>query len=260
MLIVGDGFTSGSDSAFLTAATNIANAFASTPPLSSFSNKINIYYLYIHSTSSGITRSNENPGVVNTFFGMNFGTFGQRVTDIANRPLLFEIAREYLPQYTAIHVLGNSSTYGGVAIASGVGTSTLETNTTEQGTLMTHELGHAIFGLSDEYGTDGVLGGTTFPGGSIFGPWGGTSFNVTDTVLHETAQWQSLNTGPPVLVTNPNCSLANNSVVSGVGRFEEAGYYNCGLYRPTANCKMRTLASAFCPVCSARISSYMTAL
>ncbi len=259
ILIVGDGFTSADDSTFQSAVTNLSTNFASTVPYNSFSNKVNIYSLLVRSTNSGITRSGEHNGVVNTFFGANFTSIGSAGMDIANRQLLFEIARENLPAYTAIYVVANTIGASGTALANGLALGGLGGG--GGGDTFTHELGHALYSLSDEYGISSVT--AIWSSGAPVGAFGNPAVNITDTVAHEPALWQSLNTVPAFLQSNPNCNQQDFSsqTETRVGRVECANHYNCGLYRPQTFCKMGGSSSfPFCVVCRTTINNYLTAL
>ncbi len=266
ILILGDGFSSSEDSAFQSAVANLANAFSTQAPYSSFASKINVYSVLVHSTNSGVSGSIENPGTVNTYFHMVCSGSGDTGVGVTNRNLMLSVANKYLPQYTAIYMLGNTHNASGTAVSNAIGLGTLGPNTTDQFHTFLHELGHAIYGLSDEYTLQGSgpgVGGTNWPGGTIFGPFGaGSAVNITDTIAHESSIWQGLNTSPPFLLANSNCTNGSNNSTntSVIGRFEGAGYYNCGLYRPQGDCKMRTTNSPFCAVCNGKISQYLTAL
>jgi hypothetical protein len=112
-----------------------------------------------------------------------------------------------------------------------------------------HELGHTLFGLADEYSDAGTSGSPSEPnvskkpsGGS--GPWSDTD--------RQRLKWRAFLTPGLALPTssNPDCGQAH--VVTGpagVGAFEGGKYKHCKVFRPTADCKMRTLTAGFCPVC-----------
>jgi len=265
ILLMGDGFTSTDDAAFNAAATNVATGFGAFVPYNSFSNKINIYKLIIHSNLSGVGQSGEHPSLVRNFFGTHF-ILGSRIMQVDNQPLIFEVARKFLPQYTSVLVIGNSGTYGGATVTPGLPIISLETSSAEQAQTAIHELGHAIYSLSDEYGNFGdPSSGNNWPGGLPAGPFGGVAINVTDTRAHCPASWAALNTSPAVTWTNPDCTTQGfypSAIQSNVGLFETAAYYNCGLSRPQNNCLMRdnTTNTPFCAVCNAAISNYLTAL
>ncbi|MEO1020590.1 MAG: M64 family metallopeptidase, partial [Pseudomonadota bacterium] len=125
-----------------------------------------------------------------------------------------------------------------------------------------HEIGHAAFGLADEY--DYYAGGDeegqdNHPGPEPMQP------NVTIEPDPTAVKWSALVTagGAVPTMNNPDCSEPNNGpspVAAGiVGTFEGAHYYHCDAYRPEYSCKMRTTTAAFCAVCEAEIRDTMAA-
>lgn len=104
-----------------------------------------------------------------------------------------------------------------------------------------HELGHSL-GLADEYEATGVGNepATLEP-------------NVSRARNAAQTGWAALCS--PSLFHDPTCAAgAPPSVPAGtVGTFEGARYQQFGRYRPAANCRMRSTAAPFCPVCCAHI-------
>jgi len=96
--------------------------------------------------------------------------------------------------------------------------------------VLTHELGHALFGLGDEY------------------------VELDD--AHPSA-------GLPRSLDRlrPNVSLSADESWDGLvaGAREGAQRYERGVYRPTDSCRMIDSESAFCPVCSAHIDGFLAA-
>jgi hypothetical protein len=112
-----------------------------------------------------------------------------------------------------------------------------------------HELGHTLFGLADEYsGGGGVIGNPSEPNVTKK-PASGGAWGANDQAR---LKWRALLTPGLALptVSNPDCSQPfNPPPQAGVGAFEGGKYLNCGVWRPAADCKMRTLTADFCPVC-----------
>src|SRR5262249_39280069 len=120
------------------------------------------------------------------------------------------------------------------------------------GGLVRPELGHAAFGLADEYGyrqgcgidTDRDNAPAVEPGKP----------NVTsDTTA---SKWHDLLTpGAPVpTMLNPDCGECDNrpNVLlddTAIGLYEGANYYHCGYFRPAYTCKMRDSSKGYCRVC-----------
>ena len=117
----------------------------------------------------------------------------------------------------------NSSTYGG----GGARYAAFAGSNTWTGELALHELGHQFSDLADEYG-----GGGAYP----YGPtW---QANITTSASGQ--QWSSW-------LGYEDGNLGT------VGAYEGGGTYDTGIYRPTANSKMRTLGYAFNAVCREKI-------
>jgi len=78
------------------------------------------------------------------------------------------------------------------------------------------------------------------------------------------SKWADLiNTSTLPTSQNPDCSQCPPDINPPpsnliVGTYEGAGYYHCGLYRPSYNCKMRMLGQPFCAVCRRVIDEYLT--
>jgi hypothetical protein len=117
-------------------------------------------------------------------------------------------------------------------------------------------LGHAAFGLADEYeywagcGIDTTQ--DTYTGGEPSEP------NVTIDTNRATIKWGDLilPTTPLPTTSNADCSVCdpqpNPFPPDTVGAYEGARYFHCGIYRPQFNCMMRNL-TAFCAVCQQQI-------
>lgn len=114
--------------------------------------------------------------------------------------------------------------------------------------LMLHEIGHQLGNLEDEYEESGV-------GGDKPGP------NVTQDP--QNPPWSGLATSSGAVYANPDpkrgCAAqatylpASTAQPGTVGAFQGAYHDSCNWFRPTVDCKMRTVASGqpvnFCKVC-----------
>ena len=110
-----------------------------------------------------------------------------------------------------------------------------------------HELGHSL-GLADEYEATGVGNepATLEP-------------NVTRARNAAQARWAALCS--PGVFHDPTCAagMSPSAPAGTVGTFEGARYQQFGRYRPAANCRMRSTAAPFCPVCCAHIRATIAA-
>ena len=99
--------------------------------------------------------------------------------------------------------------------------------------IVRHESGHAFGGLADEYGDP-------FPGYTPTEKPNATA--QTNRALIKWNAWIAPTTPLPTPQDPTNAQL--------VGLFEGAEYQVTGWYRPKFDCKMRTLGTPFCEVCS----------
>ena len=107
-----------------------------------------------------------------------------------------------------------------------------------------HELGHAAFGLADEYSTwQGCTSGETDRNNAPAGEPGEPNITATQTLGG--LKWAELvqPTTPVPTMENPDCTQCDTRPNvrpddTEIGLFEGAGYYHCGYYRPayTAGC------------------------
>jgi hypothetical protein len=125
--------------------------------------------------------------------------------------------------YEHIIILANTATYGG----GGIFNSYLLTTTLHPAfkPVVVHEFGHSFAGLADEYFYDDQYSDYYHPGVEPWEP------NIT-TQTDFSSKWEDM---------MGRCD---------VGLHEGGGYMSKGVWRPSANCRMRTNeARGFCPVC-----------
>ena len=141
-----------------------------------------------------------------------------------------------------IVVVINSAKYGGGAIYNFYSVSSLHQMA---GMVLTHELGHGIGGLADEYVDEDLSYADLHR--TAYEP---LEPNITNLVDFQ-SKWQSmLKKGTPVPTPDNNKVPDNENGPLGV--YEGAGYSATGVYRPVMHCMMRDYAP-FCPVCSKRL-------
>ncbi len=141
-----------------------------------------------------------------------------------------------------IIIVINNRKYGGGAIYNFYSVSSLDEMATM---VLTHELGHGIGGLADEY-VDEELSYADLHR-TAYEP---LEPNITNLVDFD-SKWKSmLKKGTPIPTPD------NNKVPAGqngpLGVYEGAGYSATGVYRPVMHCMMRDYAP-FCPVCAKRL-------
>ena len=191
-------------------------------PFKSMKGRFNVVAVKSPSVDSG---TSEPPkGIwLNTVLHSNFDTFysDRYLTTLHLKDLHNCLAG--IP-YEHIIVLVNSSRYGGGGILNSYNLTS--THHQKYRPVVVHEFGHSFAGLADEYAyeTEDI---PMYP--HDVEPW---EKNITTKAdFHD--KWENL-----------------IGKVDGVGFYEGAGYSVKGVYRPTADCRMRTNENpVFCPAC-----------
>ena len=147
----------------------------------------------------------------------------------------------------AIFILVNSEVYGGGGMYNFYAIGTAHNSMTMK--VFTHELGHSLVGLADEYYTSAVAYNEFY--NLKVEPW---EPNITTMVDFDSKWKDMLPKGTPVPTP------VNGEYAKKLGVFEGGGYVAKGIYRPMVNCMMRNNRD-FCPVCSRsvlRMVEYLT--
>lgn len=222
----------------------------------------NIYRVNVSSTDSGAddpTACGGTGATRATYFDGTFCADGviQRLTGI-NSATAITVLNAQVPAWDQAVVLINSSIRGG----SGGQIATASRGSSDWMDVVIHEMGHAVFGLADEYEYwQGCASGETdrdnHPAVEPSEP------NVTIDSNRATIKWGGLiNAATPMPTTNNancnQCDIQASPVAAGtVGAFEGAHYYHCDAFRPEFNCKMRSTGSDFCAVCEQQIRTVL---
>jgi IgA Peptidase M64 len=265
LVITGDGFTLDELDDFVGVVDDFVAYLQTVSPFTGSVTweKVNVHRIDVVSNESGADSPNCDGTLVDTYFDATFCANNER-TLVVDETLVIETANDQVPEWDALLVFVNSEEYGGAARG---GVAAASRSLSEWTAV--HELGHAAFGLADEYdysaGCDsGETGHDTYTGSEPVEP------NITTSVdlatLGANQKWAArVDAGTPLPTTeNPDCTQCDRQpspVADGtVGLFEGAGQYHCGLYRPEYDCRMRTLVELlFCAVCIEEILFDLTA-
>jgi hypothetical protein len=143
--------------------------------------------------------------------------------------------------YDQIYILVNSDKYGGGAIYNHY--SVCVNNNKYSEFVFVHEFGHGFASLADEYYTSDVAYKDFYP--LDVEP---TDPNLT-TLVDFDSKWKDL-VDEKTPIPTPDTDEYKNKV----GAFEGGGYMEKGIYRPTHDCTMKSIAiDNFCPVCKRAI-------
>ena len=260
LVIVSEGYQGSELGSFADAAQQFVDFLFSTAPFNKLKCAFNIYRIDVSSTDSGADDPSACGGdgsLKATRFDASFCNGGIRRLLCVNSQAVIDVVEAVVPEWHQILVIVNSSVYGGsggaVAVSSTGGTSWKQ--------VALHEIGHTVFGLTDEYpywaGCSIDTNRNNYTGLEPGYP------NVTTNTDRNTIKWKDLiesSTSVPT-TTNPDCSKcdtqANPYPAGTVGLYEGARYYHCGIYRPEFSCMMKDL-TGFCSVCRKEISETMS--
>lgn len=228
IVIVPDGYTANQKSLMQSHAASVVAHFRNKTPYKEHDPFINYILVYAYSKGSGSDQCDCDI-IRDTAMGTHFPEQDPQCENNANRCLNYGaggcdtdstsniVAAELrAPLHDSTLVMVNTTRYGGC----GGLRATFAAGNSSGSEIAVHELGHSIAGLADEYGGPGCGAGA----GEI-----NTSSNAMQGAWSE---WIA-ELGAP----QPG-----------------AQYYDQCLYRPLANCDMRSLNQPFCPVCSQRWS------
>lgn len=256
VLILPEGFREAEQADFNALAAGLATHLRTNESLGALGSRVRVLRQNVRSQGSG-TDPAPASDVVNTAFDSTLGFGGvQRCLFLrdAGRALV-ENLRQAAGADVAI-VLANVTEWGGCANTNLFVFATSQALSADarlvRNQVAFHELGHALFGLGDEYSTsDGQsCGFSTWPNIGSFASWWGQPFVLLP--------WASQVTpGTPIPTAR---SVGGNDnypqfAPRMVGGFEGAGYCVQGRFRPSPVCGMREVHHRFCPVCERQVST-----
>jgi len=224
MVILGDGYTTQQQFRFDSDCTKFIDGLFKKEPYKSFKHFFNVHTVYRASKESGADHPDRTPAIVkDTVYDASYGTGGTaRCLYIKNTTQAFRDAALAPANEGRILVLVNDSRYGGCAGAFAVsynGASMVE--------VQAHEFGHSFASLADEY----AYPYSTYTGGEP----GQKNVTIDPTGKRKWPLWIG---------------------IQGISAFEGALYYRKGIYRPAANCLMRSLGRPHCAVCMEQVVLY----
>lgn len=220
MVILGDGYQAAEQARFNTDVnTFLAGLFAKTP-YSTFPSYFNVHTVFRASVDSGANQPDVTPPIVkNNAYGASYNIGGTaRCLYIQNTSLALADAALAPANESRILVMVNDSRYGGCA-----STFAVSYNGASMVEVQTHELGHSVAGLADEY---------DYPNGL----YSGAEPNEVNATISSVGQKWSHWWG-----------------TDGVSAFQGAKYHTTGIWRPRADCLMRSLGQPNCAICREQI-------
>ena len=223
LVILGDGYTSGTLAKFVRDAEDFTGYFFATTPYREYVNYFNVIAISVPSNQSGASHPGTASDVVepvhqvsnvDNYYGSTFDYHKiHRLLVATNTSAIVSVLAQNFPMYDQVIMLVNTPYYGGSGGI--IPTASLAIGSSE---IALHELGHSFVGLKDEY-----YAGDQFASEGI---------NMTTE-------------------SNPNLCRWKNWLGSGdIGIYQHCcGQNSSSWYRPHENCKMRFLFKPFCSVC-----------
>lgn len=239
LVFIAEGYTQAELSKFKKDVRRFREWIFGVVPFSEYRNKVNIYAILSPSKDSHPDVPGDN--IYNkTLLNSSFYTFDSpRYLTIRDTKKMYDIAAQV--PYDHIYVLVNTDIYGGAGFYNTYTSCASDCEFAEE--IASHELGHGLIGLADEYYNNGDEIGYFYDLDKE--PW---EPNITTLVDFEN-KWKHL-----VLAETPIPTPRTPQYNSIVGAFEGAAYQSKGIYAPMPDCKMKSNnIKTFCPACQEAI-------
>lgn len=265
LVLVAEGYKQSELNVFHSDCQFFMDGLFGTVPYNKHRCAINVWRVDVASKDSGADDPAACGGTgatPKTYFDATFCTGGVPRALTCNTSLVLTTVSSLVPEFHSAQVIVNSPKYGGTGGTVGVSsTATKKADGTavDWREILIHEMGHSIYGLADEYA---YYQGCEFSENNHYTGGEPDQPNITASPV-AAGKWNDLiNTSPLPTTHNPDCAHCppeiNPPPAEGlVGTYEGAGYYHCGMYRPSYNCKMRKLDEPFCAVCRREIHEYL---
>ncbi len=206
MVILGDGYTESELGKFEEDAIELSDKFLQDFPWKDYKNFFNVYFIKTASNVSGAGLTPDTP--IDNFFQSTYGNNGIDRLLVPNYGIVYTLLRQTVPDYDFPIVIVNHDKYGGCG-----GTVICVSNNSQAfDNIVSHEAGHSIGRLADEYWYNGY-----------------ESPNMTQESDPEKVKWRNW--------------IGLGEI--GIYPYEE----NPSWYRPHQNCRMRRNGAPFCAVC-----------
>lgn len=244
IVFIGDGFTTSEQALFNQKVDEAVEALRNLTPYRDAMCSFNVWRVNVISQESGVDKPAQ--GITrNTALDCRYGNPPAEAERCirSDSPAKCYEAAGYAPAYDAVFVLVNDTQWGGCA--GGLVFSSISPNFHQ---IITHELGHKVGGLADEYDCyvcDGSDSGRNYTFGEP------SEVNLTANTNRTTTKWADL-----ILPTTPIPTTTGPAGT--VGLWAGGGYYATGIFRPQQSCQMRTASQPFCAVCNREMYRIMS--
>jgi hypothetical protein len=241
IVFIPEGYTKNQMGKFKTDIKRLTDSLFTVKPFCDYINKFNIYAVLAPSSEEGADIPGDHIWK-NTLVNSSFYTFdSERYLTTLDFWKVKDIAA--LAPYDQIYILVNTEKYGGGGIYNHYNLTSASNSLSPQ--VFIHEFGHGFAGLGDEYYTSDVSYSDFYSRETE--PW---EPNLT-TLVNFSSKWEKM-LSPGTPVPTPMTPEFSKSI----GVFEGGGYVATGVYRPAADCRMKSNNPAsFCKVCENSIEN-----
>jgi hypothetical protein len=227
--VIGDGYTASELDHFHTDAQESWSALLGVEPYTSHADLFNVWAIDAISAETGVSGDPDQGVVRDTALDSYFWCDGiERLLCVDTNKV--ESYAAYAPEADLVVVIANSSKYGGAGynqVQSGLGYDGIATHSgdnAQSGMVAVHETGHSLGKLADEY---------FYTDDTYTGP----ETSDANTSIRTAAEMESSQTKWHRWLGEPT---PDGGVI---GTFEGAAYHAHGIFRPSENSLMRSLAS-----------------
>ena len=257
LVILGDGYQNAELPKYAADVAAFIAKFQNTPPYNVLWNGINVFRVDVVSNDSLAAGPGAGGPPPQTYFDSTFGAEGALSRLLTcDEDAAFETANNQVPEVLMVLLIVNTPQYGGSG-----GKVAVFSTAESASEIGLHEMGHTAFGFADEYACyQGCGSGETGHDRYVFGE--PAEPNVTAINAEDHLKWRALLSqpgGPFPTTANGDCGdcdkQINPQAATYVGLYEGGRYFHCGCYRPSFDCRMRTLGVDFCAVCQAVITA-----
>jgi IgA Peptidase M64 len=227
LVFMGDGYTEDELDSYRERVDKCVEWIFAVEPFTSYRSKFNIHRIDVVSNESGVDNDPTRGVDRDTALGMHFWCNDIQRAVCVDFQYTRSLAESLVEEADQIIVLGNSTTYGGAA-SFGTRITCVTGQDSSVRDVVVHELGHSFGLLGDEY---------TYGGPTVYN---GIEPNRVNLTTHEETSMLDLQT---------KWHLWSGESFAGfdglVGNYEGGGYSSFGIFRPSANSRMRTSARPF---------------
>ncbi len=233
LVFVAEGYVADEAAKFQADAVAAYKGLFKSGPYAAVRPLLSAHALFVASQESG--SDHPSAGIdVDTAFDSTFESHGIARLLVANSAAVMQKVNDAFPAWDVAIVLVNDTEYGGSGGA--VPVTSLHA---KSAAILRHELAHRVADLADTY---------TAPNPGY--PPGDSEPNVASVDHLDPVKWAAW-ISPDTSVPTPIADAVGAHAP--VGAYEGARYQAKDMFRPAPTCLMRSLAEAFCPICSEAI-------